>query len=146
MPGLWNVFFFISFIVDPIISYHFRLLSKNVLFLFRAAQKLLSSKKKHKKTHSHKQDPSLYHPTPMLELTPSRHAQKEIQPYPFPTKFKEVLRVSSPAVPPGLLKLHTKRTDGKVRPVCKFKLETLGSQLLFFFLSIPLTRVFLTVG
>ncbi|XP_078344764.1 uncharacterized protein LOC144630301 isoform X3 [Oculina patagonica] len=84
-------------------------------FLSRAAQKLLSSKKKNKKAHSHKQDPSAYHPSPMVELTPSRHAHKEIQPYPFPTKFKEVLRISSPAVPPGLLKMHTKRTDGKVK-------------------------------
>ena len=50
----------------------------------------------------------------MIELTPSRHAHKEVQPYPFPSNYKEVLRISSPAVPPGLLKMHTKRTDGKV--------------------------------
>ena len=75
----------------------------------------MSSKKK-KKGHSHKQETSSpHHPSPAVELTPSRHRQKEVQPYPFPTKFKEVLRVSSPAVPPGLLKMHSKRTDGKVR-------------------------------
>lgn len=83
------------------------------MFLLRAAQKLMSSKKK-KKALSQKQEASPYHPSPAVELTPSRHRQKEIQPYPFPTKFKEVLRLSSPAVPPGLLKLHAKRTDGKV--------------------------------
>ena len=74
----------------------------------------MSSKKKHKKGHTHKQEASPQYPSPSVELIPSRHGQKEVQPYPFPTKFKEVLRVSSPAVPPGLLKLHTKRTDGKV--------------------------------
>ena len=74
----------------------------------------MSSKKKHKKGHTHKQEASPHYPSPSVELIPSRHGQKEVQPYPFPTKFKEVLRVSSPAVPPGLLKLHTKRTDGKV--------------------------------
>ena len=75
----------------------------------------MSSKKK-KKGHSHKQEASSsYHPSPGVELTPSRHRQKDVQPHPFPTKFKEVLRVSSPAVPPGLLKMHSKRTDGKVR-------------------------------
>lgn len=75
---------------------------------------MLSSKKKHKKGHSHKQEALPYHPTPMIELIPSRHAHKEVQPYPFPSNYKEVLRISSPAVPPGLLKMHTKRTDGKV--------------------------------
>lgn len=63
----------------------------------------------------------MYHPSPMVELTPSRHAHKEIQPYPFPTKFKEMLRISSPAVPPGLLKMNTKRTDGKVRVMCTYQ-------------------------
>ena len=74
----------------------------------------MSSKKKHKKGHTQKQEASPHYPSPSVELIPSRRGQKEVQPYPFPTKFKEVLRVSSPAVPPGLLKLHTKRTDGKV--------------------------------
>ena len=63
----------------------------------------------------------MYHPSPVVELTPSRHAQKEIQPYPFPTNFKEMLRISSPAVPPGLLKMNTKRTDGKVA-LCTFEI------------------------
>ena len=89
-------------------------IDNNHEFSFRAAQKLMSSKKKQKKGHTHKQEASPHYPSPSVELIPSRHGQKEVQPYPFPTKFKEVLRVSSPAVPPGLLKLHTKRTDGKV--------------------------------
>ncbi|XP_068751759.1 kinesin-like protein KIF26B isoform X2 [Montipora capricornis] len=81
-------------------------------FLSRAAQKLLSSKKKKK---GHKQEVTTTHPSPAVELAPSRPRPKETQPYPFPTNFKEVLRLSSPAVPPGLLKMHTKRTDGKVK-------------------------------
>ncbi|KAK2561614.1 Kinesin-like protein KIF26A [Acropora cervicornis] len=83
-------------------------------FLSRAAQKLLSSKKK-KKGHSHKQETTPTHPSPAVELTPARPRPKEVHPYPYPTNFKEVLRLSSLAVPPGLLKMHTKRTDGKVK-------------------------------
>ena len=49
----------------------------------------------------------------------SRHKQSDphahAPPYPFPTKFKEALRMNSPAVPPTLLKNGIKRTDGKVR-------------------------------
>ncbi|XP_032222291.2 kinesin-like protein KIF26B isoform X2 [Nematostella vectensis] len=80
-------------------------------FFHRAAQKLnLSSKKKSKKHHVKESSPAV-HDAPV----PSpRHAQKESSPYPFPTKFKEVLRLSQPSAPPALLKT-SKRTDGKVK-------------------------------
>ncbi|XP_031571980.1 uncharacterized protein LOC116306087 [Actinia tenebrosa] len=77
-------------------------------FLHRAAQKLnLSSKKKVKRNHKDGPQTS--------DVPQTRHAQKETSPYPFPTKFKEVLRSSSPTVPAALQKTSPKRRDGKVK-------------------------------
>lgn len=81
--------------------------------IFRAAQKLnLSSKKKVKRNHKDG--------TQASDVPQTRHAQKESSPYPFPTKFKEVLRSSSPTVPAALQKTSPKRRDGKVRIYASF--------------------------
>ena len=48
---------------------------------FRAAQKLMSSKEKHKKRHTEKQEASPHYPSSSVELIPSRYGQKEVQPY-----------------------------------------------------------------
>ena len=48
---------------------------------FRAAQKLMSSKEKHQKRHTEKQEASPHYPSSSVELIPSRYGQKEVQPY-----------------------------------------------------------------
>jgi len=82
------------------------------LITYRAAQKLnLSSKKKCKRTHKDGSQP--VQPEPCQQVVrPVK--PKDPSPYPFPTKFKEVLRSSSPTLPAALQKTSPKRTDGKV--------------------------------
>ncbi|KAK3749849.1 hypothetical protein QZH41_015512, partial [Actinostola sp. cb2023] len=81
-------------------------------FFHRAAQKLnLSSKKKCKRTHKESPQPTVPQETAQVRQV----KPKDPSPYPFPTKFKEVLRSSSPTVPAALQKTSPKRTDGKVK-------------------------------
>ena len=119
-------------LTDSFTALLWTLFSFNCIYLFyksivcclisfgRAAQKLsISSKKKHKKSHTYREVSTIPHGSDPYAIYSSRYKQNDphahVPPYPFPTKFKEALHMNTPAVPPTLLKNGIKRTDGKVR-------------------------------